>query len=433
MMKQSDNNVRYTGKPAVRPPRLGRVPDPDIHLLGNGVPVYLFPSSDQSVVRLDLFYDAGTIGGRKPLQARFTGIMLPGGTASKSAREIDESFDFLGSFPNFGVERDKASIQMYILPAAFREAVSLLHDVIYNPVFPVQELQMQRENRLQKLLINRKRVSYLSLEAIFESLFGSSHPYGRKTLPEDYMQIDRDDLIAFHERHYRPGLMRIAIAGHVDREIINTVESLFGNAKACAMQPDFPPLPGRSNSGHKVFIEVADAVQNSIRIGRRIVGMKHSDYPGLKVTDTLLGGYFGSRLMRNLREEKGYTYGISSSLNSFMLSGVEIISAEVGSEYTNDSLREIYHEMDLLRTTKPTASELRLVRNSMLGDLLRQFDGPFLTCESIMAAVDAGLSREYYLMLEDRIKSATPDEIKRLAETYYNPEEFDEVIAGRRI
>lgn len=433
MRKEVRNSGIVFRKPTVKKPGLQPVAPPEIHSLHNGLPLYIFPSDSVSVVRLALVYDAGVINERKPLQALFSGLMLTAGTPAMSAGELEEAFDFFGSIPDFEVERDKATIQIFMLPSSFREAVSLLYNIINDAVFPDSELTLQKATRLQKYLINKKKGSYNALEQLFATLFGTSHPYGRIRATEDFERIGRDDLVQFHDRHYRQGLKKIALSGFVNDQIIRIIEELFGDMTVRSSTGAYPPLPGIRSQSRKTVIELTDTIQNSIRIGRRTVTMDHPDHHGLMVINTILGGYFGSRLMSNLRENKGYTYGIHSSLLSLKMSGIMIISTEVGHEYTRDALKEIYREMDGLRRGKTGYGELKTVKSSMLGELVRQFDGPFLTCDTLMTANDFGLDIDYFIKLEEKIKTIGPGEIKQLAETYYDPEDFYEVIAGRLI
>ncbi len=427
-MKRSEKTDR---PPTVKLPVTGVLKNPGIHLLKNGIPLYLFPSVSTEIVRLDLTFNAGTVNESLPLQARFTNVLLPGGTASMSAEEIDEAFDFHGSFPNFSVERDKAVVQLFMLPADFSKTARLLNHVISEPLFPEQEMKMHQETRLQSFMINRQKVSFISLESMLELLFGSGHPYGRRIQPEYFDQITRDHLISFHNRFYTNGLKSVALAGRISDAEITVIEELFGERPASHAGNSFPLLPETDYRGRKIFIGKNDALQSSLRIAGKTVKMDHPDFQGLKVVNTILGGWFGSRLMKNLREDKGFTYGIGSSLHSYALGGLSLISTETGVQHTRAALREIYREMNTLNSKLVSMSELRLVRNSMLGDLVRQFDGPFSLCDSFMTALEAGLDMDFYNNLQEKIRSITPGEIKQLAETYYNKDNFCEVVAGR--
>ncbi|MBK7132383.1 MAG: insulinase family protein [Bacteroidales bacterium] len=179
-------------------------------------------------------------------------------------------------------------------------------------------------------------------------------------------------------------------------------------------------------------MEKAGTVQTSVRIGSATINKRHPDYPGLKVLDAVLGGYFGSRLMKNIREDKGFTYGISSSLTSLDLAGYKVISTEVGKKNCHKAIDEIYKEIRLLQSEPVKSGELDLVRNYMSGELLRMFDGPFALADSFRSVWDFGLDNSYYYRLADKIKTIGQDEIMHLANTYYNTDDLYEITAGMK-
>jgi predicted Zn-dependent peptidase len=167
-----------------------------------------------------------------------------------------------------------------------------------------------------------------------------------------------------------------------------------------------------------------------VRIGSTTINKRHSDYPGLKVLDSILGGYFGSRLMKNIREEKGYTYGISSSISSLDLSGYKVISTDVSHKNCQKTIDEILKEIKVLQNVPVKKEEMAVVRNYMSGEMLRMFDGPFALAESFRSAWEFGLDNSYYHRLAEKIKTITPDEIIELARTYYKIDDLYEITVG---
>jgi predicted Zn-dependent peptidase len=188
----------------------------------------------------------------------------------------------------------------------------------------------------------------------------------------------------------------------------------------------------QGNNKKKTLIEKHSAVQSAVRIGSSTINKRHPDYPGLKVLDTILGGYFGSRLMKNIREDKGYTYGIRSSVTSLDHSGYKVISTEVGNNNCTKAIDEIYKEIKRLQSELVGHDEMDTVRNYMAGELLRMFDGPFAIAESFRSAWEFGLGNDYYYKFAEKIKTITPDEIKSLAITYYSIDELYEIVAGSK-
>jgi zinc protease len=331
-------------------------------------------------------------------------------------------------------DREKAVIQLYMHHCFFPNMVSVIHEIIFDPIFPDLEFQMQKEGKLQQYHISRQRVSTITFDHFFEALFGTIHPYGRRILPEHFDKIETRHLREFHSHNFPDGLMRIALSGNIDDNLLKLTTESFGETKNRTGNTDrnYNEKVEKSRSGLKIFIEKHGALQNSIRIGKRTISKDDPDFLGLKVVDTILGGYFGSRLMQNLREDKGYTYNVSSSLMSLQNTGIIAISTEVGIQNTENAVREIFKEVKNLSNSKIQLSELKIVKINMLGGLVRLFDGPFNSVDSFLSVQNFGYGMEYFHALEDKIRSITPNEIKQLAQTYYSTDDMHEVIAGSR-
>jgi predicted Zn-dependent peptidase len=226
--------------------------------------------------------------------------------------------------------------------------------------------------------------------------------------------------------------MAVFIAGKIHKDTISLLDKYLGQLPVNKLISSVMGSPVHSEANKKVFIEKRKAVQSAIRIGSPTINKLHADYHGLQITDTLLGGYFGSRLMKNIREEKGLTYGISSNINSLQLSGYKVIATEVGKKYTQKTLDEIYKEIKILQTEPVDRKELDVVRSFMTGELLRMFDGPFAVADSFRSAWEYGFDNTFYYKLAEKIKTIEPDEIMWMAKTYYNIDELYEVVVGSK-
>jgi predicted Zn-dependent peptidase len=178
------------------------------------------------------------------------------------------------------------------------------------------------------------------------------------------------------------------------------------------------------------FCEVKDSVQSTVRLGWKGITRDHPDYQGLQVAAMILGGYFGSRLMRNIREEKGYTYGIHAVAGAFRNIGYITIMTDTANIYREATVGEIRKEIKRLREEEVGAGEMAIVRNHIMGEIARMFDGPFATAESIRGIIDYDTDHDYYTHLAETVNSITPGKIKELFITYFNPEDAFEIIAG---
>lgn len=419
-------------QPEIRPVELLTIPVAEILNLNNGIPVYLINAGNEELLRIDFIFNAGQAMESFPLVASTTNTMLPEGSVNYSAKEINSAFDFYGAFINPFNQKDSSGVTAFFLNKHLDKILELCQELIFRPVFPEDELKNLQKKRIQVYLMNKEKVQVLANDRFLESAFGAGHPYGKLITVSDFEKVTRNMLLDFHSGFYSVANMALIISGKIPRDILPVLNRHFGDQGSTAGKPanqdtEISPCPDK-----KAFIDKKDAVQSAIRIGSATINKKHKDYNGLLVLDTILGGYFGSRLMRNIREEKGYTYGISSSVISLKQSGYKIIATEVGKKYTEKTLNEIYKEIRLLQTTLVESKELDVVRSYMAGEMVRMFDGPFALAESFRAVWEYGLGNNYYYQLAEKIKTISPDEIIELAKTYYNIDDLFEIIAGSK-
>jgi zinc protease len=281
-------------------------------------------------------------------------------------------------------------------------------------------------------MVNREKVQNLATDQFFESLFGNQHPYGHQVLEQDFERINQDIVKDFYSKFYTPDNLAVIISGKLHGKTIELLNYYFGELTAKKINPEDAENLFKGEDIKKVHINKPGTVQSAIRIGSSTINKRHPDYPGLKVLDSILGGYFGSRLMKNIREDKGYTYGISSSVSSLDLSGYKVISTEVSNKNCQRTIDEIYREIRILQNVPVNKEELAIVKNYMSGEMLRMFDGPFALAESFKSVWEFGLDNSYYHRLGEKIKTIDPDEIIVLARTYYNIDELYEITAGEK-
>lgn len=268
------------------------------------------------------------------------------------------------------------------------------------------------------------------MDQFFESVFGPFHAYGRQVYEKDFEGMSPTLLKDFHSKFYTPEEMTVIISGRIHKDTVGLFEKYFGELRSNKVKTEDPGNVIRGDAKKKIHIEKEGAVQTAFRIGSSTINKRHPDYPGLKFLNVVLGGYFGSRLMKNIREEKGFTYGIHSSVSSFDLSGFKVISTEAGKNYREQVAAEIYKEIRLLQTKTIENEEIEVVRSYMSGEMVRMFDGPFAIAESFRAVWEFGLDYNYFIRMMNTIRTITPDEILRLANTYYNIDDLYEITAG---
>jgi len=419
-------------QPPVYPVEKVVIPDPDSKYLDNGIPLFMTEAGTEDIMRIEFSFRAGQIIETMPLMASTTNMMLSEGSANYTSEELSRILDFYGIFMQQYAEKDRAGIALYFLSKHTEKAIELSNEVIFNPLFPEEELNALMKKRTSWFLVNREKVSNLASDQFFESIFGESHPYGRQVVENDFENVTVSAIKDFHTKYYVPGNLALFVSGKIHPATFDLLNALYGKTKI--RKSDWKETPDSLKAGtlKKMHIDKPGSVQSAIRIGSATINKRNPDYPGLKILDSILGGYFGSRLMRNIREEKGYTYGINSGVTSLNLAGYKVISTEVGKKHLQKSIDEIYKEIKLLQTTAISTEELDLVRNVMSGEMLRMFDGPFALSESFRSAWEFGLDNSYYYRLAEKIRTIDPDEIKALANTYYAIDDLYEITAGSK-
>jgi zinc protease len=398
--------------------------------LSNGIPVFEINAGTEEVMRIEFVFRAGIIKEDKPLLASSTNAMLTEGSENYTSEELNRLLDYYGVFLNPNVEKDTAGLVVFFLNRHIVKVLGLIREILFRPAFPGKELDLLMKKRHSWFLVNREKVQNLAMDSFFESVFGAHHPYGRQVLEKDFETMTPAILKDFHAKFYKPEDAAVIISGKIPKKTVSLMEEYFG--KLHSVTEYFKESANVLEGGavRKVYIEKHGAVQTAVRIGSSTINKRSTDYPGLKVLNTILGGYFGSRLMRNLREDKGLTYGIHSSVCSLDLSGYKLISADVDKSRRSKAVEEIYHEIGKLQRIPADSKEMEVVRNYMSGELLRLFDGPFAMAETFKAVWEFGLDSSYFSRLSDTIKTITPDEILRLAKEYYNLDDLYEVTAG---
>ncbi len=399
-------------------------------VLKNKSSLYAYQGGDQDVVKIEFVFDAGEIYATHPLMAMVTNKMLDEGTKTRTSKQISDAFDYYGAFIELSADKECATVSLYTLNKYYEQVLPLMIDIIVNPIFLQSELDLYASNAQQNFLTNEKKNSFLSKRYFIKHLFEGNR-YGNIAELKDYQTLTSESLIDFHAKHYALSNATIFLSGRVEPSHIEYLNKIldFPDKASHTILQDKAFTPTQST---KLFYQNADSVQTSIRIGCVTVNRKHADYPKVQLLNTILGGYFGSRLMSNIREEKGYTYGIGSSISSMKGGGMFMISTEVGTEFTQATLDEIYKEIKLLQNWLVEKDELEKVKNYMLGGLLRNFDGPFETANRLKAVVLDGLDFEYYHYYINTIKSATAEDLKGLANKYFNENNLLEVVVGKK-
>lgn len=402
---------------------------PEQHILQNQIPLYVIDAGSQALCKIELVLNAGNFYENGALIASATNSLIREGTATKTAGQIAETLDYYGAFLETAVYKDKASIILYSLNKHLEKTLPVLIDIVQHAVFPEKELTLYKTNQKQRFLVNQQKVDFVARNH-FNALLFKDTGYDQFAEAEHYDKLSRQQLQDFYRQRYAGNGMYVVIAGKVDANVLPLVKQAFGSLTVLA-ERESKPYSNSISGRHELFIEKKDAMQSAIRIGRRLFNKTHHDYFGMQLVNTILGGYFGSRLMSNIREDKGYTYGIGSGIASLLHDGFFYISTEVGVDVTTATLTEIYKEIEILQNNLIPNEELDLVKNYLLGTFLRSVDGPFAISEKFTSIKDYGLANEFYKNYVTYIKQAKAEDLLALAQKYLNKNELSELVVGK--
>lgn len=399
--------------------------------LKNGIPLYALNSGEQEVVKIELAFRAGKWYETKNLVADVANRMLREGTKTKSAKEIADTFDYYGANVQYSTGFENAGVTLYSLTNQAAKLLPLLFEILTEAAFPQHELDTILNNRRQRLKVELEKNDFVCNRNFVDALYGQKHPYGRITLFEDLEQLNVAELETFYRRFYSAHNLFIIISGRFDNSLVDAINKVFGgdnwNGTAAGFTIEHPVNPSAQLIHHT---EKADSVQSALQVGYRTIGKHHPDYLKLSVLNTVFGGYFGSRLMANIREEKGYTYGIHSSLVSYPHDSFIDISSEVGKDVREATLNEIANEINLLRTELIDEDELQTVKNYMTGRIMRNVDGALKFSETLKSLIVFNQGTDYVQKTLDTIRTITAPELRDLANKYLDYDKMYKVTVG---
>lgn len=416
--------------PALSAPTAIHIKTPEQYVLGNGVPVCLFNMGAQDVLMLKLLFPAGSWQEDLRQVSSFTARLLREGTTTLSGQELMNRIEYYGASLQTKAKGNHAEVVIYTMTKHLPHLLPLLKSIVTEAAFPEHELATVVQNAKQSLRIQQEKTDHIAHERFRELMFGEEHPYGYRSRAEDYDAISSEDLRQFYRRHYSAENCAIYMAGKLSDTDLQLIEQYFGGTdwqNGHRIEPTEHPFV--TLVPQQIAIAKPGAVQAAICIGRQMFNKTHPDYHAFMILNTVLGGFFGSRLMGNIREEKGYTYGIYSTLHSYMHKGDFSIITDVNGDVWRDAVSEIYREMSILQNDLIPADELKLVRNYLHGTILSQLSGTFNLATTLQGIFVYGLDVDFYHRFVDALHTVTAKDLRDLAQRYLNADDMLQVVA----
>ncbi|MFN3530433.1 MAG: M16 family metallopeptidase [Bacteroidia bacterium] len=400
------------------------------HQIAHHIPAFTLSAGEQAVLRIDFIIGSGSWDEEVRMASSMTNRMLQEGSRHRSGRDLAESLDKYGAYVQYEAGADRSGLSLYTLSKHLAEVLPTVLELLFMPGFPLAELETTVRNNIQQIEVEGQKVSVMARRALMQAMFGAGHPYGYQVQADDLRQLRPDQLARFHKRHYTTDNLMVIVAGLAAEEALVQIDKALAGLTPC-----FADKPERSHGllgyeAGRLDVPKAGALQHALRLGKPVVGKQHLDYPGLKVLNTVLGGYFGSRLMSNLREDKGYTYGIGSAILSYERAAFFTLATEVAADVSDLALSEIHRELQRLRTELIPAVELDTVRAYLQGVYLSNFDGAFALADRFRDIYFFGLDYDYYDRYIGTVQNISSEQLLELAQQYLDPDSLISVRAG---
>jgi len=399
----------------------------DKFVLKNGVEVYAVNAGAEEVMSLEWVFFAGNCFEEQNLVAATANFLLRNGTSTKTAFQINEHFEYFGSYLNRACYNETATITLHCLSKHVGELLPVVKELITDSTMPQDELDIYKQNMKQRLKVNLKKSDFVAGRLIDVYLYGEKHPYGKFSSAEDFNALTREQLLAFYKKYYQQGKLIMFVAGKLPANLEQLLNVHFGDLPGTPLIVQETIVSPATEKKFRVTND-AEGVQGSVRIARPFPNRHHPDFLKAQVLNALFGGFFGSRLMSNIREDKGYTYGIHSFLHNHVQRSAWMVSTEAGKDVCEATITEVYKEMKDLREELVDDEELLLVRNYMMGSILGELDGPFQIIARWKNIILNDLTEQYFYDSIKTIKTVSAEELQQLANKYLIPEDFYELV-----
>ncbi|NBU47399.1 MAG: insulinase family protein [Flavobacteriales bacterium] len=375
--------------------------------------------------RIDLYFDAGSVY-TQPVVASITAAMLLTGNEKLSSQNIHEKLDFYGAYFDVEVTHYHCIVHLYALKENLVNVLTTFIEALNNMGCLERELKLILDEKKQKFDINLERVGVLA-QRNFQKLVFDGTRLSSLTKTQDFNKISAEKIENFYSSNFLQGLSRIHVISAINESQFSQILSLVKPICALRRKTNINKF---ENKKIRLHLPRKNALQTAIRIGKICINKHHPDFIGFTILCTILGDYFGSRLMKNIREDKGYTYGIGCMIQELKDTAVFIIATEVGVDQRELAIEEIKKEIGILQSNPVPKKELDLVKNYLLGQALKAADGPYAQFDLFTGVNLFDLELDYYLKYLEKLKNITSKELQQLAINHLNWEDLTVVTVG---
>lgn len=398
--------------------------------LNNGIPCWIINGGEDEMVRVNVYMSSGTLMETKPTLSLLTSLMLLEGTVDKDSETVAKLFDYYGTRKSADSYDYFSEVVLTSLNDNFKDTMKLTFDCIKSPLFPENELEVLKRRLAANIQVLQQRVKYIASCEMKSLYYGADTIMGHNITVDDVMAITRDDLIEYHKKTYLPSSCKVIVSGMITDETLAVLNDTIGSWYSDIDSTLLPKWEMKPSADMLSIIDKPGAMQSGIRMRLQTVQRSHRDYIPIRIMVMALGGYFGSRLMSNIREDKGYTYGINASLLGTKDDGCIDISCECATMHTWNVIEETKKEILRLKEELMPWNELETVKQHLLSSLAKTHDTPYNIAGYVSSTILFGVYPEYHNDHIKWINDITPEIIKDIANKYLDLDKLRIVIAG---
>lgn len=403
----------------------------EVSVLQNGARLHRMVHHTQPVVRLEVVLQAGKWYEPAPGVSLMTSKMLMEGTINYSAKKLADIIALYGASFECQHGYDRTTLTLYCLSKHLPALLPLVEEILSVPAFPQEEFDLLQKRSIQNIKVEKEKPSYLATERFTANIYGQGHPYNSGASEKDLADITTSTVKQFHAQNYNLSTGEVFLCGDVDDKATLLIENIFSKPSE-KEQKEEGGRNAKDKGPQEDYILVPGSLQSSIRYGCIWPQQNHEDYHSLNMLNKVLGGYFGSRLMKNIREDKGFTYGISSALSPKEHSNLFFIGTDVNFKSTEETLKEIKKEINLLKSKLIPQEELELVKKYTIGKFVGDINTIFEQCDKYKNLVISDLPPNFYNDFLQTARTVTAEELRNQANNYWEETSFFEVVAGRK-
>ena len=408
----------------------------DVFTFSNEVKLHCFQDKDSEIIRLEfLFLNAGSVNQEKFFSSAAASSLITEGCGELSAIEVADKLDYYAAYVERVSERDSTSLVFYFLKKYQQNLLPLIEKIIKQANYNEKEFEVYISKQKQNFEINAQKTSMIAYKEFYRTIFPKNHPLSKFGEKEDFDKLSTADVKAFYRQFYASNQSQIILSGNYDEGFVREIERFFGTEtwgkdKKNAELTNYFIEKNYANKDFEKTINKKGASQASIRMGCVSLPHSHQDFLPFSIVVCLLGGYFGSRLMMNIREDKGYTYGISANLSSYRYASVLSIASDVKADKAQATIDEVEKEISILQNDLVPLSELSQVKNYLIGECIRNLDGAFDKSDKYSFLTKINCQKDYYKNFIDTIKSITPTQIRDLSQKYLDLNYISKIKVG---